>query len=134
MKIVSATPKQKKTVLHLQHAINFVVTWTKKWRINLNADKSIHVNFTNKRITDQPISLFDVCIPYTNTAKCLGITLDVKLRWKEHIKMKRIELNLKLSKMEWLIRRRSNLSIHNKLLLYIYKQIIKPIWSYFAQL
>ncbi len=114
----------EKATMHLQHVFNSVVEWTKKWRIKLKGGKSVHVNFTNKRITYHP-SLFDVCIPYAITAKYLGIALDAKLFWKEHIKRKKIELNLKLSKMKWLFGRRSNLSIHNKLLLY--KQLIKSV-------
>ena len=60
------------------------------------------------------------------------MTLDTKLRWKEHIKIKRKQLNLLRAKMEWLIGRRSSLSIHNKLL--IYRQIMKPVWTYGIQL
>lgn len=60
------------------------------------------------------------------------MTLDIKLRWKEHVKMKRKELNLKFSKMYWLLGRQLQLSIHNKLL--IYQQVLKPVWTYGAQL
>jgi hypothetical protein len=52
----------------------------------------------------------------------LVMTLDANLRWKEHIKEKRDELNIKFRKMYWLLGRNSELSIHNKLTLY--KQII----------
>jgi hypothetical protein len=55
-----------------------------------------------------------------------------KLRWKEHIKKKRDELNIKFRKMYWLLGRSSELSVHNKLTLY--KQVIRPIWSYGIQL
>jgi hypothetical protein len=58
----------------------------------------------------------------------LGMTLDAKLRWKEHIKKKRDELNIKLRKMYWLLGRNSELSVHNKLTLY--KQVTCPVWSY----
>jgi hypothetical protein len=46
------------------------------------------------------------------------MTLDAKLRWKEHIKKKRGELNIKFRKMYWLLGRNSELSVHNKLTLY----------------
>jgi hypothetical protein len=63
-----------------------------------------------------------VVVPYVNTAKYLGMTLDAKLRWNEDIKNKRDELNIKFRKMYWLLGRNSELSVHNKLTLY--KQVI----------
>ena len=60
------------------------------------------------------------------------MTLDAKLRWKAHVKKKREELGLKYEKLHWLMGRRSALSIHNKLMLY--KQILKPVWTYGIQL
>ena len=60
------------------------------------------------------------------------MTLDAKLRWKAHVKKKREELGLKYEKLHWLMGRRSALSIHNKLMLY--KQILKPVWTYSIQL
>jgi uncharacterized protein YeeX (DUF496 family) len=60
------------------------------------------------------------------------MTLDAKLLWKEHIKKKRDELNIKFRKIYWLLGRNSELSVHNKLTLY--KQVIRPLWSYGIQL
>lgn len=60
------------------------------------------------------------------------MTLDVKLKWKEHIKMKKAELNHKYRQMYWLLGRNSELSTYNKLM--IYKQILKPVWMYGIQL
>ena len=70
--------------------------------------------------------------PHANTAKYLGMTLDTKLRWNAHVKKKRDELGFKYKKMYWLIGRHSSLSINNKLLLY--KQVLKPVWTYGIQL
>jgi hypothetical protein len=39
----------------LQSAPNKIGIWTKKWRIKLNESKSVHIDFTNKRITQRPI-------------------------------------------------------------------------------
>ena len=59
------------------------------------------------------------------------MTLDAKLRWNEHVKIKIMELQVKWKNPNWLIGRKSKLSIENKLL--IYNQILKPIWAYGAQ-
>lgn len=122
----------EKSTENLQSSINDIDKWTKKWRIKLNELKSVHVNFTNKKIVNVPIFIDNQPIPYANTAKYLGMTLDAKLRWKEHVKKKKDELNIKYRKMYWLLGRNSQLSVSNKLLLY--KQILRPIWSYGSQL
>jgi hypothetical protein len=102
----------------LQSAIKKVAIWTRKWRIKLNESKSVHIDFTNKKIKEQPIFIDGTKVPYANTAKYLGMTLDAKLRWKEHIKKNRDELNIKFRKMCWLLGRNFELSVHNKLTLY----------------
>lgn len=116
----------------LQRAINHISDWTKMWRIKLNEAKSVHVDFTLKKTTSIPLVLNDNIIPYSNTAKYLGMTLDAKLRWKEHVKKKKEELVIKYRKMYWLLGRKSELSTENKLL--VYKQILKPVWTYGLQL
>lgn len=122
----------KKTTKKLQEAVTAVSIWTKKWRTKLNESKSVHINFTYKKIDPIPIEINSVRVPYANTAKYLGMTLDAKLRWKAHVLIKKEELNIKYRKMYWLLGRHSELSVHNKLLLY--KQILKPIWTYGIQL
>jgi hypothetical protein len=112
--------------------LNKIIIWTKKWRIKLNESKSVHINFTNKRITQRPIYINGAQILYANTAKYLGMTLNAKLRCMEHIKMKRDELNIKFRKMYWLLGCNSELFIYNKLILY--KQVLRPVWSYGIQL
>jgi hypothetical protein len=44
------------------------------------------------------------------------MTLDANLWWKEHIKKKCDELNIKFRKMYWLLRHNSELSVHNKII------------------
>jgi len=58
--------------------------------------------------------------------------LGAKLRWKAHVKEKQEERGLKYKKVYWLLGRKSALSAHNKLMLY--KQILKPVWTYSVQL
>jgi hypothetical protein len=54
------------------------------------------------------------------------------LTWHAHIFAKRKQLGISLTKMYWLLGRKSQLSISNKVL--IYKAILKPIWTYGIQL
>jgi hypothetical protein len=63
----------------LQQAADEINNWTKQWLIKLNEDKSIHVNFTIKRCHHIPIIMNGKTIPHSQTAKCLGMTLDAKL-------------------------------------------------------
>lgn len=124
--------KIESTTRKLQRAVTTMSNWTKKWRIQLNETKSTHINFTNQKINHIPVKINSNTIPHANTAKYLGMTLDAKLRWKEHVKKKHGELKIKLRKMNWLIGRHSELSVSNKLLLY--RQTLKPIWTYGIQL
>lgn len=117
----------------VQHATDEFLTWTQKWRIKLNEQKSVHVNFTNQNMINPPSLVINGTLaPHENNAKYLGINSDVKLRWKHHIKKKREELDLRYKKYYWLLGRKSQLSIHNKIL--VYKQIFKPVWLYGSQL
>ena len=95
--------------------------------------EKIHINFTNKRINHHiPVTINGKTIPYENSAKYLGMTLDTKLKWKEHVKKKREELGIKYRKLYWLLGRNSQLSTYNKII--IYNQILKPVWVYGIQL
>ena len=118
--------------MKLQRAVNKAYEWTKEWRIKLNETKSQHVNFTYKKDRYVPIHINQQIVPFSNTAKYLGMNLDSKLKWKEHIKIKIKQLNTVRSKLDWLTGRKSNLSIDNKMM--IYKQIVKPVWLYGIQL
>jgi hypothetical protein len=73
----------------LQQVINVVNSWTKHWRIILNEIKSLHVNFTNRKVDYVQVTFNGNQIPHSNRAKYLGMTLDAKLRWKEHVKKKK---------------------------------------------
>lgn len=130
---ILATDKSvNQTVNNLQTAMNKIHNWTQRWRIKLNETKSTHINFTYKKVVSLQIYIDGHAIPITNTAKYLGMTLDVKLKWNEHVKKKKEELKAKYRKLYWLMGRNSELSIHNKIKLY--NQILKPIWSYGIQL
>jgi hypothetical protein len=100
----------------------------KNWQIKPNESKSVHIDFTDKKIRQQRIFINGTHVPYANIAKYLSMILDAKLRWKDHIKKKRDEFNIKVRKMYWLLERNSELSIHNKIILY--NQVMSAIQRY----
>src|SRR5215469_2452904 len=102
------------------------------WKIRVNAAKAAHVTFTMRHVTCPPVFLHTIPIPVKSEVKYLGLHLDRRLTWRTHIQTKRQHLALKLRAMSWLLCRRSQLSLSNKILLY--KCILKPVWTYGIQL
>ncbi|CAB3261126.1 unnamed protein product [Arctia plantaginis] len=95
---------------------------------SVSAAKSIHITFSLRREDCPPVKLGDEILPQKNVVKYLGMHIDRRLTWREHIKTKRDQAKRKLKDMHWLIGRQWSLSLENKLL--IYKSILKPIWTY----
>jgi hypothetical protein len=120
-----ASQKLQASLLELQ-------SWLYNWRMKVNETKSVHVTFTTRRQTCPPVQINNVQIPQDNHVKYLGLHLDRRLTWHTHILAKRKHLGLTLNKICWLLGRKSQLSINNKIL--IYKVILKPIWTYGIQL
>jgi hypothetical protein len=79
-----------------------------------------------------PVHTNSVQLPQEEDAKYLGLHLDRRLTRHKHIFVKRKQLGITLTKLYWLLGRKSKLSKSNKLI--IYKTILKPIWTYRIQL
>jgi len=78
------------------------------------------------------VKINQTIIPQTEVLKYLGLHFNCRLNWKEHIAKKRKQIDLNTKEINWLIGKKSHLSVENKLL--IYKAVIKPIWSYGIEL
>ena len=73
------------------------------------------------------MTINNITIPNKDSVRYVGITLDRRSTWKQHIIDKSKQLKVKLKKFYWLIGRRSNLSTQSKITLY--KTIIKPVYG-----
>lgn len=130
--ILASHYKPERASQKLQQHLSKVERWMKTWRKKVNETKSAHITFTTRRGTCPPVQLNNCTLPQKEEVKYLGMHLDRKLIWKKHIFTKRKQLGLKLTKMFWLLNRKSKMTIDNKVL--IYKTILKPIWTYGIQL
>ena len=89
-----------------QNHLNQIHTWLQKWKIKINKNKSTLVIFAIKRDHWPLIHLNNISIPPAPSTKHLSIHLD-KITWKEHIVMKRKQIDLKVKTLTRMIGRRS---------------------------
>jgi len=81
-----------------------------------------------------PVNINQTDIPQVESVKYLGIHFDRRLTWKAHVTAKRKQLDLKAREIKWIIGSHSPLSLENKVLIYSYKTILKPVWTYGIEL
>ncbi|KAL4107965.1 hypothetical protein QTP88_018234 [Uroleucon formosanum] len=105
--ILSTRNSQFTATDNLQKSIDNIFAWTRRWKIKINSDKSVQVNYTLRKTENIQIVLNKSPIPQKDSAKYLGMHLDS-------------------------LGAHSELTIENKRLLYV--AIIKPIWIYGIQL
>jgi hypothetical protein len=118
--------------LNLQLHLDLMADWYKKWRIKVNQSKSLHTTFTLRLPPCPMVSLDNIQIPSSQSSKYLGLTIDRRLTWSHHIKIKRLALNARLRILKTLITKNKHTSLNTKLL--IYKPLFKPMWTYGLQL
>lgn len=115
----------------LQSALDELGRWFRKWRIEVNPEKSTAVYF-HRRCASPPasanISLFGRPIPWSPTVKYLGVTLDSSLRFTQHFKNVRNRAYFVLGRLHSLLCKRSKLALRNKVRLYL--ACIRPIMTY----
>jgi hypothetical protein len=118
--------------LNLQDHLNNIEKWRQKWKMKVNETKSSHITFALRKGQCPSVCINQTVIPYVETVKYLGLHFDRRLTWKEHIAMKRKQLDHKTREIKWLIGKNSPLSLENKML--IYKKILRPVWTYGIEL
>jgi hypothetical protein len=74
--------------------LNTLQTWFEKWRIRINENKSCSITFTLRKSSAPDVTSNDNQIPQNTEIKYLGMTIDSKLTWKQHIAKKRKQVNI----------------------------------------
>lgn len=132
-KIIYTSHENPLTVgYNLQTHLDHMSSWYTKWKIKINHTKSSHLTFTLKQGAVPPITLNGLVIPKVTSSRYLGLILDQRLTWADHIKSKRVLLNARRKSLSYLIGKHSKLNLKTKLLLY--KTLLMPVWTYGIQL
>jgi hypothetical protein len=104
-----------------------------EWLININASKTESIIFTRKFTNNKIITKLRVKgekIDPQPTVKYLGVHLDSRLNFKQHLGKTKAKAEAALKTLYPLMARRSKLNVENKTR--IYKTIIRPIITYAA--
>lgn len=116
----------------LQDAQNSLEQFQHKWRIKINPTKSQAIFFTRNRsprlLPHVEIGVNGHRVQWSTEAKYLGLVLDTKLRFDKHINQSLEKCDKLTRSLYSLVKRRSNLQLHNKLLLY--KGIFRAVLTY----
>lgn len=119
-------------IIHrLQLNIDNLQDWYDSWRIDVNPSKSVAVFFSRRKRGMAPrgeITMYDQVIPWQDTAKYLGVTLDKRMTWRPHITNTLTKARKISGALHPLLHSNAKTSIQNKLLLY--KSKIRPIITY----
>ncbi|GBP59315.1 Probable RNA-directed DNA polymerase from transposon X-element [Eumeta japonica] len=124
------------TLLPLQRAIDELGQWFRKWRIEVNPDKSAAIQFKYGKIRSRLIvdkntpnlKMLDANIPWQRNYKYLGVTLDKNLHFRDHIERVRNTALFYKARLGAVLGRKSKLSRRNKRT--IYKMCIRTVMTY----
>lgn len=114
----------------LGKALRKIEGWAKKWRVKINASKSQALLVSKRRTGERrPIlQLLGERIPWTTTARYLGVTIDSRLTWKQHIREVRNKVQARVSTLYPILNAKSTL--HPRVGIKVYQTLIRPIMEY----
>ena len=69
----------------MQQAVNALASWSGKWNVSINKEKSSTTLFTLTHQTAGSIVLGDTILKQDNQPTYLGVTFDPKQTWKPHM-------------------------------------------------
>ncbi|GFT55651.1 probable RNA-directed DNA polymerase from transposon X-element [Trichonephila clavipes] len=109
--------------------------WLRLWRISINTDKSKAIIFKKgnyRRTPPPPLKLFRNQIAWFKKVDYLGVTLDSKLTFKDHLNKITCKFKQTLASLHPLIGKKSKLSLNRKRLIFI--QYLQPLLTYACQI
>jgi hypothetical protein len=90
--LITRNKKLAQAMKDAQKAINVALEWAKEMGVEFSVEKTVVMLFTNKRSSSyqmpKGLQIYGQEIPFSKTAKYLGVTPDDKLSWKLPIENK----------------------------------------------
>lgn len=117
----------------IQYHLWELLKYYNKWKIKINKDKTQQIVFSRKYTNNKiyiPLEINNHPIETTNSVKYLGVELDSRLNFHNHINNKVKKAYNASRALYPLLCRKSKMSIKNKTT--IYKSLIRPIITYAA--
>ena len=108
--VVSSDRSIEIATKNLQDAINLIVAWFNEWNLCINEDKSVQVIFTTRNnFIAITVFINGKQVNIEKSAKYLGIQvhLNSKLNYRQHLKVKSKQIQLKLREFSFLIGKNS---------------------------
>lgn len=131
--IIAQSTSEKQAKSYVQEHLDILSEYFGKWKLKINEDKTQIITFTQKKKRPHPpinIQINGVLIEEEKTIKYLGVHLDQKLTFKEHIDQTRKKAAAARKFILPYIQQRVPISRKTKIQLY--KTYVHPILTYAA--
>lgn len=104
----------------LQKQVVEIGGWSSRWRLRLNEDKRVAIRFTRKlKVPHDNILMGNLRLPWSKSLLYLGVTLDQRLTFCQHIQNTVTRFSAARSAQMPVLCSRSSLALKIKVLLYI---------------
>lgn len=133
--------KADSIINNLESSLMIWEQYLTKWKIKINSTKTQAIFFTRKRkacfVPQRSLRFNNTTVNWEEHVKYLGVMLDKKLKFKEHISYVTNKINITTRVLYPFINRTSKLSVENKLVILkvIFHAIMfygAPVWSSLA--
>lgn len=115
----------------LQLSLSNLVTFFTDWKLKLNETKTEAILFTRSRkVPQRRLKILNHQINWSPNAKYLGVMLDSKINWSQHINYTKTKAIKAMGALNVIFNRKSKLSSSSKLR--IYTTLIRPCLTYAA--